>query len=138
MASATIHIYVEYSILRTKPIFYIFSNYRSSGRSVILFDCENRMKDRSSGKPRTRAQTSIRGEPDVGAALGQLPLSLRVFGRLPGTGVEGCTEAGVRKASREETAGGVCAGGGVSLWDLMRMFGLISQCRTGTTAEQVL
>jgi hypothetical protein len=33
-----------------------------------------------------------------------------------GTGVEGCTEAGVRKASREETAGGVCAGGGVSLW----------------------
>jgi hypothetical protein len=33
------------------------------------------------------------------------PDSLRVFGRLPGTGVEGCTEAGVRKASREETAG---------------------------------
>jgi hypothetical protein len=32
-------------------------------------------------------------------------LSLRVFGRLPVTGVRGCTEAGVRKASREETAG---------------------------------
>jgi hypothetical protein len=31
--------------------------------------------------------------------------SLRVFGRLPVTGVRGCTEAGVRKASREETAG---------------------------------
>jgi hypothetical protein len=33
------------------------------------------------------------------------PESLRVFGRLPVTGVRGCTEAGVRKASREETAG---------------------------------
>src|ERR1700732_2566963 len=32
-------------------------------------------------------------------------LSLRVFGRLPGAGARGCTEAGVRKASREETAG---------------------------------
>jgi len=31
--------------------------------------------------------------------------SLRVFGRLPVTGVRGCTQAGVRKASREETAG---------------------------------
>jgi hypothetical protein len=33
------------------------------------------------------------------------PDSLRVFGRLPVTGERGCTEAGVRKASREETAG---------------------------------
>jgi hypothetical protein len=33
------------------------------------------------------------------------PLSLRVFGRLPATDVRACTEAGVRKASREETAG---------------------------------
>ena len=31
--------------------------------------------------------------------------SLRVFGCLPGAGARGCTEAGVRKASREETAG---------------------------------
>ena len=31
--------------------------------------------------------------------------SLRVFGRLPVTGRRGCREAGVRKASREETAG---------------------------------
>jgi len=37
--------------------------------------------------------------------LGERPESLRVFGRLPVTGVRGCTEAGVRKASREETAG---------------------------------
>src|ERR1700736_5930611 len=28
----------------------------------------------------------------------------------------GCTEAGVRKASKEETAGGVCACGSVGLW----------------------
>jgi hypothetical protein len=33
----------------------------------------------------------------------QLPL--RVFGRLPDTDLRECTEAGVRKASREETAG---------------------------------
>jgi hypothetical protein len=37
--------------------------------------------------------------------LHERPFSLRVFGRLPGTDVEGCAEAGVRKASREETAG---------------------------------
>src|SRR5204862_3708674 len=33
------------------------------------------------------------------------PLPLRVFGRLPVIGARACTEAGVRKASREETAG---------------------------------
>jgi hypothetical protein len=44
------------------------------------------------------------------------PESLRVFGRLPVTGARACTEAGVRKASREETAGGVCVGGAVGLW----------------------
>ena len=33
------------------------------------------------------------------------PVSLRVFGCLPGAGARGCTAAGVRKASREETAG---------------------------------
>src|SRR5438270_7442664 len=36
---------------------------------------------------------------------GERPESLRVFGRLPGTGVMRCAEAGVRKASGEETAG---------------------------------
>ena len=36
---------------------------------------------------------------------GRRPLSLRVFGCLPVSGRRGCTEAGVRKASREETAG---------------------------------
>ena len=35
----------------------------------------------------------------------QRPVTLRVFGRLPYAGAEGCTEAGVRKASKEETAG---------------------------------
>jgi hypothetical protein len=52
-------------------------------------------------------------------ALGQpawRPLSLRVFGRLPVTGVWGRTEAGVRKASREETAAGVRTDATVGLW----------------------
>ena len=49
--------------------------------------------------------------------LGHLgPLTLRVFGRLPVTGARGCREAGVRKASREETAGGVRTDAGVGLW----------------------
>ena len=33
---------------------------------------------------------------------------------------EGCTEAGVRKASREETAGGVRTDAGVGLWGICR------------------
>src|SRR5271155_5222710 len=33
------------------------------------------------------------------------PRSLGVFGRLPYAGASGCTKAGVRKASKEETAG---------------------------------
>ena len=41
------------------------------------------------------------------------PESLRVFGRLPDIGVSKRTEAGVRKASREETAGGVRTDAGV-------------------------
>jgi hypothetical protein len=36
---------------------------------------------------------------------GERRLSLRVFGRLPFIGVRGRTEAGVRKAWKEETAG---------------------------------
>jgi hypothetical protein len=46
--------------------------------------------------------------------------SLRVFGRLPDTGVSKRTEAGVRKASREETAGGVRTDAGVDLWGIYR------------------
>jgi hypothetical protein len=42
--------------------------------------------------------------------------SLRVFGRLPDTGVSKRREVGVRKASKEETAGRVRTGGGVGLW----------------------
>jgi hypothetical protein len=37
--------------------------------------------------------------------ISERPETLRVFGCLPGTSAWGCTEAGVRKASREETAG---------------------------------
>ena len=45
------------------------------------------------------------GSPRFEQGSRECPESLRVFGRLPVTGVRGCTEAGVRKASREETAG---------------------------------
>jgi hypothetical protein len=48
------------------------------------------------------------------------PESLRVFGRLPDTGVSKRREAGVRKASREETAGGVRTDAGVDLWRIYR------------------
>ena len=53
--------------------------------------------------------------PDPGPGR-EGPESLRVFGCLPDAGARGGTEAGVRKASREETAGGVRTGGGVRLW----------------------
>src|SRR5437016_4849375 len=45
------------------------------------------------------------GVSSSAATLGKRPESLRVFGCLPGAGARGCTEAGVRKALREETAG---------------------------------
>jgi hypothetical protein len=48
------------------------------------------------------------------------PESLRVFGRLPDTGVSKRTEAGVGKASREETAGGVRTDAGFDLWGIWR------------------
>jgi hypothetical protein len=35
---------------------------------------------------------------------------------------KGCVEAGVRKASKEETAGEVCAGGSVGLWGFKARF----------------
>jgi hypothetical protein len=83
------------------------------------------------------AMGETRRFPPFVGPLSNWPGSLRVFGRLPGTGVEGCAEAGVRKASREETAGEF-APAVVSVYgDLRRMFGLISRCRTGTPAEQV-
>jgi hypothetical protein len=47
----------------------------------------------------------VRPIPAVRGAVTQRQGSLRVFGCLPGTDARGCTEAGVRKASREETAG---------------------------------
>ena len=47
---------------------------------------------------------------------GECQLMFRVFGRLPVTDSATRPRAGVRKASGEETARGVCAGGGVGLW----------------------
>jgi hypothetical protein len=61
--------------------------------------------------------------------------SLRVFGRLPITGARACTEAGVRKASREETAGEF-APAVVSVYgDLTRGSEPPHRFRTGTAAE---
>jgi hypothetical protein len=60
-----------------------------------------------------------RGRRWLAEAVGahhQCPVSLRVFGCLPITGVTGCREAGVRKAWKEETAAGVCASAAVGLW----------------------
>jgi hypothetical protein len=42
--------------------------------------------------------------------------NVKGFRTPAGTDAMKSSGAGVRKASREETAGGVCAGGGVSLW----------------------
>jgi len=47
----------------------------------------------------------FRRNRSVAARTNERPLTLRVFGRLPFTGVSGRTEAGVRKAWKEETAG---------------------------------
>ena len=47
------------------------------------------------------------GENHTLGTLFRWRLSLRVFGCLPDTDAWGRTEAGVRKASREETAGEV-------------------------------
>jgi hypothetical protein len=48
---------------------------------------------------------------------------LRVFGRLPVTDSATRSRAGVRKASGEETAGGVCAGGGVEVLQTLPGYG---------------
>ena len=61
--------------------------------------------------------------------------SLRVFGSLPGTGASGCTEVGVRKASREETAGEF-APAVVSIYgDLAPVLDLICRFQRGTRVE---
>ena len=48
--------------------------------------------------------TAKRRRPSLSCS-GEWLESLRVFGRLPDTDARECTEAGVRNASREETAG---------------------------------
>src|ERR1700726_3480006 len=61
----------------------------------------------------------------------------RPRGRLPVTGMMRYSEAGVRKASREETAGEF-APAVVSVYgDLAPVYTLIFGLRTGTTAEQL-
>jgi hypothetical protein len=73
--------------------------------------------------------------PEIARLQPQGPLSLRVFGCLPGTGARGCTAAGVRKASREETAGEF-ATAVVSIYgDLAPVLDLICRLQTGTRVE---
>ena len=60
---------------------------------------------------------------------------LRVFGRLPVTDSATRPRAGVRKASREETAGEF-ASTVVSVYgDLAPLYAVILRFRTGTTVE---
>jgi len=59
------------------------------------------------------------------------PESLRVFGRLPVIGARACTEAGVRKASREETAGEFAPTVVSDYGDLAPAFALMFRVRAG-------
>ena len=58
-------------------------------------------------------------------------LPLRVFGRLPVIGARACTEAGVRKASREETAGEFAPAVVSDYGDLAPAFALMFRVRAG-------
>jgi hypothetical protein len=60
---------------------------------------------------------------------------LSVFGRLPDTGVSECTEAGVRKASGEETAGELSPVVVSIYGDLAAVFDLIWGLRTTAPAR---
>ena len=66
-----------------------------------------------------------------------LPFVLRVFGRLPDTGVSERTEAGVRKASGEETAGVLSPAVVSGYGDLAPEFDLIGGLRTRAPAAPV-
>src|SRR5215468_2544372 len=84
-------------------------------KTVTRDICRTGLSWHSVGPPPRRSRS---GQPALWPAPRDHPESLRVFGCLPGTGARGCTEAGVRKASREETAGGVRTDAGVDLWGI--------------------
>ena len=76
---------------------------------------------------RTNRRRSLVPKVATGRAMpiaGPLRTAAIVKGfRMPASHcAKGCTEAGVRKASKEETAGGVCAGGSVGLWGFKARF----------------
>jgi len=60
------------------------------------------------------------------------PGTLRVFGCLPGAGARGCTEAGVRKASKEESAGSFALAVVSVYGDLARGCEALARFRVGT------
>ena len=65
-------------------------------------------------------------------------LSLRVFGRLPGTDAMRDSEAGVRKASKEETAGEFAPAVVSGYGDLAPAFDLIFRSRIGAGFRRAL
>ena len=74
----------------------------------------------------------------VRSARSERPLTLRVFGRLPGTDAMRDSEAGVRKASKEETAGEFAPAVVSGYGDLAPAFDLIFRSRIGRAAERAL
>jgi hypothetical protein len=86
-----------------------------------------------------RSGDGLLTEPIAGARPGhqELVFMLRVFGRLPDTGVSECTEAGVGKASREETAGELSPAVVSVYGDLAAAFDLIWGLRTRAPAAPV-
>jgi len=66
------------------------------------------------------------------------PLTLRVFGTPAGTDATRDSEAGVRKASKEETAEEFAAAVVSGYGDLAPRFDLIFRSRVGTAAERAL
>jgi hypothetical protein len=74
----------------------IQSRHIIGNRQILRRSFNHAPLNETSGRGPTRKLRTVSGKG---------PVSLRVFGCLPNAGVRGCTEAGVRKASREETAG---------------------------------
>jgi len=91
------------------------------------------MTANGASRPFPRAPEGLLTEPTADAQPWpwERVLMLRVFGRLPDTGVSERTEAGVRKASGEETAGELSPAVLSGYGDLAREFDLIGDCEQG-------
>jgi hypothetical protein len=76
---------------------------------------------RSSIANATKAPASTFSRPRRFRSSGERPVTLRIFGCLPVT-ARGAARRQASEASKEETAGGVCAGGSVGLWGIKARF----------------